>query len=90
MEENIPALGLLRGDREEPSEDRPDIAALEYMAEFPVTVLFWRPSSETLARHKNPLSGEALGFTPQRAVCCGLAPHIVLGGVPDLVHCGCL
>lgn len=79
LKEDFPVLGLLAGDRAEPSEECPDIAALEHMTEFPVRVLFWRPSSETLARHKNPLFDEGLGFTPSRAFAVDWLHTLSLG-----------
>ena len=68
LKEDLPDLRLLKGDRVEPCEDVPDIGMLEHLEEFPARVLFWRPSAETLARHKNPLFNDAIGFTPYRCV----------------------
>ena len=52
---DFPALGLLRGDRLEPFELLQDVGlGFDMLDEFPVQVLFWRPSSETRAKHRNP------------------------------------
>ena len=58
MVDNLPEYGLLRGDRLEPTETCPDIGAhFDELASgpFPVTVVFWRRTQETMARHRCPL-----------------------------------
>ena len=52
---DIPALGLLAGDRLEQTSQHPDIGAFEMIHDFPATVCFWRRSLETITRHDNPL-----------------------------------
>jgi hypothetical protein len=57
---DVPTLGLLSGDRLEPSQTLLDIGALE-QAEVPITVTFWRTSNETKTKHRNPLFHESTG-----------------------------
>lgn len=60
---NIPRMGLVIGDRLEPSRTLTDISAFAEIQEFPCTVVFWRRSRETRTRHRNPLFDEAIGVT---------------------------
>ena len=53
---DVPALNLLAGDRLEPNPRLPDFAGFERLVP-PLHVLFWRPQSETLARHRCPIFG---------------------------------
>ena len=50
---------LLRGDRLEPFDGLPDADLFDSVTSFPVLVLLWRTTLETLARHRNPLFSEA-------------------------------
>ena len=50
----IPELGLLAGDRLEPSALLRDVSKFEAM-EPPFSALFWRPSNETICKHRCPL-----------------------------------
>ena len=65
----LPALGLKRGDRLEPTLEHPDVDWVD-TAEVPCTLLFWRRSEETIARRRCPLFNKNLGIVPQR--CFGL------------------
>ena len=58
----VPHIGLLKGDRVEPSPQLPDTKLLEEQ-EVPCTVLFWRRSRETAARHRNPIFDPEIGLT---------------------------
>ena len=58
---------LLADDRLEPSEGFQDYARV-YDTPPPFTVTFWRPSQESLARHRNPLFWEGTGLTPKRSI----------------------
>ena len=51
---DLPALGLLKGDRLEPSLLLPDVAQVDNL-HGACRLTFWRRSEETLARHRNPL-----------------------------------
>jgi hypothetical protein len=50
----MPILGLLRGDRLEPSHLLRDVFVLEQLAP-PFDLLFWRQGCETLAKHRCPI-----------------------------------
>ena len=60
----MPEFGLVPGDRLEPSPELGDVGALEEQTKDMVDAVFWRVSSETLARHRNPLLCEALHSSP--------------------------
>ncbi len=55
LRNDAPSLRLLAGNRMEPSECVPNAGLFEGIASFPHPVTLWRPSAETLARHRNPL-----------------------------------
>lgn len=67
-------LGLRAGDRLEPSMGLFDVGAVEDLL-LPAEIIMWRPSEESLARHRNPLFHEELGLLPQRSL------------VADTLHC---
>ena len=46
---SFPRLGLLKGDRLEPTENLRNVEDLEAVNEFPITLKFWMQSEETLA-----------------------------------------
>lgn len=72
-------LGLIAGDRVEPTEDMPDVAEFFVLSVFPVRVLFWRVARETLLRHRCPLWSPGLGITPTRVVAIDLLHTFYLG-----------
>jgi hypothetical protein len=80
---NLPHLGLLAGDRLEPSTGCPDVGAFEQLS-LPATVLFWRPSEETIAKHRNPLFNPVTGVTLETLTVDTL--HCLYLGVLQ-VHC---
>ena len=52
----FPEWGLSAGDRLEPSAGLPNVGGLEHLnSGFPVEVVFWRRSENTVALHRNPL-----------------------------------
>ena len=51
---DLPRLGLLKGDRLEPSLVLPDVCLVDNW-QGACRLTFWRRSNETLARHRNPL-----------------------------------
>ena len=51
----LPSLGLLEGDRMEPSAKVVDVGHLESVTTFPLWLTFWRQANETSARHGSPL-----------------------------------
>ena len=64
----VPSLGLLAGDRLEPSPELPNTSDFDEAAVFPMPVVFWRTSSETMARCRLPLFSSELGITPVRTL----------------------
>ena len=76
---------LLANDRLEPSPGLPDVGRLEDVTEFPLSVIFWRGSEETLSRHRNPLFDRQLGVTPRKSVVMDALHAIFLGVL--LVFC---
>lgn len=60
---DFPSLGLLAGDRLEPSADFQDIGAVFSLSDFPATLTFWRPSQEDGCHHRCPLFDASLGIT---------------------------
>ena len=71
---DIPELNLRAGDRLEPSSALADVGGFEDL-DVPATVVFWRCSLETIARHRNPLFCAELGTSPRRSL------------IVDLLHC---
>ena len=67
--QSFPALGLVVGDRLEPAENLPDVGAFELLV-APVTVKFWRPSLESMVRHRCPsLKIIVASFASWRLTC---------------------
>ena len=67
----LPAIGLLLKDRLEPTEQLPDVYAIDQLKESdytPQSFLFWRRNAETLARHRSPLWDDRLGLTLDRCL----------------------
>jgi len=63
-------LGLMAGDRLEPTSDRLDVYGID--RENGGQFHFWRRSAETFVRHRNPLFDEALGIVPSMLMPCWL------------------
>jgi hypothetical protein len=61
---DFPDYGLRKGDRVEPTTTMFDVASMEH-GEGMVTTVFWRPSEETHARHRNPLFSRSTGISIQ-------------------------
>ena len=60
----LPELGLLAGDRLEPSIIVTDVGdGLNEHIELPLSCVFWWRSSETFVRHRNPLFDRSTGIT---------------------------
>ena len=53
--DDYPPLLLRRGDRLEPCPTLPNVADFKHLTSFPVSLVFWRKSWETVARHNNPV-----------------------------------
>ena len=92
----MPTLGLLAGDRLEPSHLLPNVSELELLVP-PFMVLFWRQSNETITRRRHPLFN-VLGVTSQslssdvlhmlhlgtfKAYCCASIWHLINADVFD-------
>ena len=66
LDDNFPTLGLLKGDRLEPTEDILDVYCVYNFDEssyLPRKLHFWRRKNETYARHRCPLFDEQLGIS---------------------------
>ena len=60
----LPSLGLLEGDRLEPSASLMNVGQLESVTTFPLWLTFWRQANETSARHRNPLFSRETHTSP--------------------------
>ena len=82
LTDNIPGLPLRVDDRLEPSMTLPNVADLEGVL-IPVgttiLVTFWRPSSETLTRHRNPFFHASIGTQPNRVLATDKLHALNLG-----------
>ena len=87
LQEGVPALGLLAGDRLEPQPDLLNVADFEQL-QVPVEVLFWRPANQTLALHRNPLFTDELGVSVQTLALDCL--HVLHLGVFNVFCCHAL
>ena len=81
----IPELGLQAGDRLEPCVACPDIGQFESVS-LPATVAFWRPSLDTVTRHRNPLFNVETGILITSLRVDPL--HCLYLGVFQ-IHCSC-
>ena len=78
----IVELGLLTGDRLEPSRLLPDVsllAEIDLSHGRTITVIFWRRSNESLAKHRNPIFDSDLGITPKRSMTVDTLHCLYLG-----------
>ena len=64
---DLPRFSLRTKDRLEPSSALPDVGEFENV-KLPCSVVFWRISVETHARHRNPLFCEETAMSPTRSV----------------------
>ena len=83
---NIPALRLQRGDRLEPCPGLLDVGEFESL-DAPASVVFWRPSLETIAKHRNPLFSADTGISMTSLRVDTL--HCLYLGVFQ-AHCSCV
>ena len=88
----IPHLGLRAGDRLEPCAHLPDVGKFRSASTFPLKLMFWRTSAETMTRHRNPLLDPAIGITMNsltvdtlHTLCLGIVHEWVSATVWDLV-----
>ena len=67
LSEDLPGLGLAKGDILRPSPELPNTAAFDELRPEPgqsLEVVFWRPSLETRVRKRNPIWSEQTGLSP--------------------------
>jgi len=81
--QDVPEADLLQGDRLEPCRELPDVGGFFDLQEFPSDVLFWRPSRESSARHRNPLFSGETGLDPVDGVTVDPLHALYLGVMKD-------
>lgn len=79
MRADYSPAGLVQGDRLEPSRFLPDPGNFEGITQFPMPVVFWRRSLETMSRHRNPIFQADLGVTPMRSLTIDALHAVFLG-----------
>ena len=78
-------LNLKVGDRLEPCNLLVDVGEqFNSLTEFPRTVLFWRPSEQTLCLHHCPLFDPLLGLSPTRSIALDTLHTLNLGVMNSL------
>ena len=82
----IPELELIVGDRLEATPTMPNVATFFSINEYPASVLFWRPSSDTLTRRRNPLFDSSLGITVHRSLTIDVLHDLYLGVMNIFCH----
>ena len=78
LTEDIPALGLVKGDRVEPSQTMEDAHAILHR-NTPVRIVFWRTSAETITKHRNCFFSKALGTDVQSSLAIDAMHTLALG-----------
>jgi len=78
VKRDVPSLGLVAGDRLEPSTNLPDVSKMETLP-LPLHLIFWRPSQTVLTKHRNPIFQSHLGTTFD--VICIDSLHCVYLGI---------
>ena len=63
IQHDYPPLNLCALDRLEPSVNPVDVGKWEDLVEFPVLLICWRCSRESVAKHRNPLWDPTIGLT---------------------------
>ena len=80
LRQDVPELGLQTGDRLEPTPACPDIGGgVDEAREFPLRLLFWRPASETMVRHRCPLLDPSLGLGATSCIALDTLHTLFLG-----------
>ena len=80
---DVPHLGLRLGDRVEPSSSLWNVSHIFKLRQFPCDIVFWRCSTETLTKHRNPLIDSVLAFGPER-ILVDLLHALFLGVLKEL------
>ena len=78
---DVECLGLCKGDRLEPTDALPNVAGLKAFTSFPVPVVFWRTSRETMSRHRNPMLAAELDSDPVDCLTVDTLHALFLGVV---------
>jgi hypothetical protein len=82
----VAGVELRKGDRLDPSPSVPDTgAAFDGITTFPLDVVFWRRSRESLTRRRNPLFNRVYGVTAERSLTADVLHAIHLGIMKALV-----
>jgi hypothetical protein len=79
LERDVPSVSLRKGDRLEPTMSFPDVAVWFRLAEFPITLIFWRLTQQSLVFHRNPIWNASLGFTPDVCLTVDILHTLHLG-----------
>jgi hypothetical protein len=82
---DIPELQLEVGDRLEPSSELPVVSKLDDVSHFPMQVVFWRRSLESLCRHRSPLFCAATGLDPVSCITVDWMHALNLGVMKGFV-----
>jgi len=88
LQEDLPHLDLLRGDRLEPHPGLPDVALFDVVDSYPCRTLFWRAAADTRTRHRNPMWDPTIGVTTDRLMVDTL--HTIYLGVCQVWIVFCL
>eukprot|EP00959_Pyramimonas_sp_CCMP1952_P309829 6483375-Pyramimonas_sp.AAC.1 len=59
--DKVPDVGIRKGDRLDPSPDMLDTQQFDDISEFPITLVFWRPTANERCYHRNPLLNATIG-----------------------------
>ena len=78
LTEKLPAFGLEAGDRLEPTDNLPDVAAFESTVP-PFFAYFWRTSEESATRRPNPLFRSGIGISVSQNVATDALHAVYLG-----------
>jgi len=81
----LPDFGLSAGARLEPGLDLLNVARIDTLEEFPTSIMFWRRSTETRARHRNPIFSSKTGISPATSICVDELHTINLGVMQRLM-----
>ena len=83
---HYPALNLLQDDRLDPFPDFPDVGRFFELTDFPVRLVWWRSSRNTITTRRSPLFNERIGLTPTLVLCIDLLHTLFLGPMQRWGH----
>jgi hypothetical protein len=81
---DVAHLGLLKGDRLEPSQAVPDTHGFDVLP-LPLTLTFWRVSSSRMTHHRNPLFGSSVHVSLHDSVAIDWLHTLSLGIFQDFL-----